>query len=167
MRVRDETEQRLIDSLRGEMKGIRDQLKLFRQLAQNLNSRIMKPGPVDTETKAIVSQLRFAREIATPIYDEVAPDIGRLWRKMARKTAEFYADVHSLGTLGRMMSECEEAQLRPLMAWYVWESEGLANEAQDIVNMLDKISQDEKYPDKEDRRKKACKHFTDSDLTGL
>ncbi len=91
--ARDETEQRIIDSLRGEMKGVRDQLKLFRQLAQNLAIQIGDSDLLDPKTKVVSSQLRFAHEIATPIYDAVGPDIGRLWRKMARKTAEFYADV--------------------------------------------------------------------------
>ena len=149
------------------MKGIRDQLKLFRQLAQSLESRIKRSGLVNKETKAIASQLRFTGEIATPIYDAVGPDIGRLWRKMARRTAEFYADVHSLGILGKIISECKRPQLRPLVMFYVWESESLVKEAQEIAGILDDISQGKGYPDDEDRRKKASKCLTNLDLTGF
>ena len=167
IRTRDETEKRLADAFRGEMKGVRDQLKVFRQLARSLELLICRGHDVDVQP--ILMQLRITCDVTTPIYDADAPNIGRLWRKMARKVAEFYADVHSLGTLGKVISEGATSQWLPLLKWYVWECNRLVWEAQDIADMLDELSKTGKYPKEgdEQRRTKAPQHFAEVDLTGL
>ncbi|KJZ21531.1 hypothetical protein [Tritonibacter mobilis] len=157
-RSRDEQAKILSDSLRGEIKSLRDQMKTFERAVSgyigSINKRVEEAGESDW-TEGMRHDLKYFSDIDSPIYNASIGRIGLLWNLLSKEVVEFYADLEALKRFSRRTVSSPKPDVFDRRAGiFLREVESMKEEATVISARLLAFSKGDPYPGKRQGRQK-------------
>lgn len=149
----------LCDSLRGEVKSLRGQLKTYRRATGWYLEDVYehrKAVQAGYRVSGMRHDLGFFAEVKTPVYDANVARIGLLWNVLSREVVEFYSDFLALQKFAERTasSKPDEVFKRRAKLFYK-EANSLVSEATELNRRMNQFSQGDERVFKEDRKRRV------------
>jgi hypothetical protein len=154
----------LAGSLRGEIRSIRDHMKIYRRATNGFIRRNMA-ADFDGEsqhdgnwTAGMRFDLEYFSHIETPVFDKNIGQIGLLWGLLTKEIVEFYSDLSVLKIFSsRTVKSTNNEVFQTRVKLFYDECDSLVQEATSLNKRIRSYAVENKYPEKrsqEDVRKK-------------
>lgn len=149
-RKRDEESKILADSIRGEIRSVRDHMKIYRRATKGYLGNLPSSGDGKTAdgTAGMRYDLDYFSKISTPIFQENAGRIGLLWNMLAKEVVEFYSDLNVLKIFSERTVKSEnDAVFNRRVRLFCDECDALIKEATLLNKRISQFSLEGIYPE--------------------
>ncbi len=138
----EESTRLLIDSLRGEIKGVREQLKLVRLSVNHIRDR----GKFHINDQDLTEFKQLLDTIPTPVMSVKIEEIGFLKWSLARHVLQLYADFNSLKLQLIRLTYSAEENRELEYNHFAYDVKRWIQEATDLNRMLEWWITEKTYP---------------------